>query len=172
MVFSPPPRKPPVEIGRHTHSALGEMRLSREEFHTKSGGDIFWKKLEIFRWEGALNGLPIEIIPETGGPFPEPPSVFCDMLLRFTGDEPALRRMICADMLDLAKDWADSGELPEPTLDSFMAGVRLQAIQSYEDWAPTVYYEEIDEDRAIFAGHVVEARFNPDGTLQSASIAG
>lgn len=172
MVFSPPPRKPPVEIDRFSHPALGEMRLFREEFHAKSGGEIFWKKLEMFRWEGALNGVSIEVIPEGAGPFPDMPQACCEMIQGFANDETALRRLICADMLELARDWADSGDLPEPTLASFMAGVRLQSIQTYEDWAPTVYYEEIDADRSIFAGHVIEARFNPDGTLQSASIAG
>lgn len=172
MIFSPPPRKPAVEIGRFTHPALGDLRLMQEEFHAKSGGDLFWKKLELFRWEGVVNGCRVEVIPEKGGPFPDMPDACCAMIVGFAKDETALRRLICADMLALAKDWAESGDLPEPTLESFMAGVQLDAIQIYEDWAPTVYYEELDMKRSIFAGHTIEARFNADGTLQSASIAG
>ncbi len=172
MVFSPPPRKPPVEIDRFTHPALGDLRLLRETFHAKAGGALFWTKHEMFCWQGALNGCRLEIIPEANGPFPDMPPACCAMLLGFANDETALRRLICADMLELAKDWADSGDLPEPTLESFMAGVRLDAIQIYENWAPTVYYEELDPERSIFAGHIIEARFHPDGKLQSASIAG
>lgn len=172
MVFSPPPRQVPVEVARFQHPALGEMRLMHETFHAKGPGDLFWKKSELFRWEGRLNGFPLEVIPDEGGPFPEIPTECCAVLLGFANDEPAVRRMICEAMLDLAQDWSHSGELPEPTLESFMAGVRLEAIQTYEDWAPTLYFEEFDQERSIFAGHVIEARFNPDGSLQSANIAG
>lgn len=172
MVFKPPPRKLPEEIGQTTHPVLGEVRLMREEFHAKSGGALFWTKHEMFRWEGALNGLPIEVIPEGNGPFPEMPPDCSAMLVRLTKDEQGLRRQVCTQMLALAKDWAESGDLPEPTVETFMAGVRVQGIQIYEDWAPTIFYEEINEDRAIFAGHVIEVRVNRDGSLQSAHIAG
>jgi hypothetical protein len=96
------------------------------------------------------------------------------VLLRIGATEPALRRDVASRLLDLAKDWADSGDLPEPTLASFEAGLRLDAVHTYEDWRPTLYFEEreTDVDRTIFAGHVIEVRLDADGSINEAHIAG
>jgi hypothetical protein len=174
MASDPPPRTDPVELDAVEDKDFGRMRLMRQMFRAKSPGDKDWSEHHIVYWEGTLAGAPFNIYVEEAGPFPDMSDETRAVLLRIGATEPALRRDVASRLLDLAKDWADSGDLPVPTLASFEAGLRLDAVQTYEDWRPTLYFEEreTDVDRTIFAGHVIEVRLDADGSIMEAHIAG
>ena len=150
------------------------MRLMRQIFHAKQPGEADWSELDLVYWEGTLGGARFDIYVEEAGAFPEIPPDSRLMLKRLGATVAAMRQEVAGRMHDLARDWAESGELPEPTPASLEAALRLDAIHTYEDWAPTLYFEECetDIDRMIFAGHVVEVRLTPDGSISEAHIAG
>lgn len=174
MGSEPPPRADPVELDAVEDKDFGRMRLMRQVFHAKSPGEADWSELDLVYWEGSLAGASFSIYVEAVGAFPTMPPETRSVLLRIGATESAVRREVASRLLDLAKDWADSGDLPEPTLASFEAGLRLDAIHTYEDWRPTLYFEEreTDADRTIFAGHVIEVRLDADGSIREAHIAG
>ena len=83
--------------------------------------------------------------------------------------EPELRAMIATQMLEMAEDWRDEDEEPDPiTLESFVNRVKLESIVFDEDGSAELYYF----DDNIFAAHTIMASVNADGKLERTTIAG
>ncbi len=87
--------------------------------------------------------------------------------------DPEVRRQVAERILGLAAEWADTAELPAPTLDQLTQWLRLENI-SISDAEPTdrivFWYEEREQD--TFLGHSILADFNLDGTLTDVHLAG
>ena len=169
-----PPREPPEKLDVVHDPDFGEMQLVRQWFHAQDPGDSHWTRLSLIYWEGALSGVPFQIYVDEVGAFPAPPREARDLMVRLAASADKIALDVAAELIDTARDWAAGVDLSVPTVQSLARGLRLDVIHTYEDWAPTLYFEETepDMDRTIFAGHVVEVRFAADGVLQSAGIAG
>ena len=77
--------------------------------------------------------------------------------------------MIATQMLEMAEDWRDEDEEPDPiTLESFVNRVKLESIVFDEDGSAELYYF----DDNIFAAHTIMASVNADGKLERTTIAG
>lgn len=174
MASDAPPRTDPVEIDSVADGDFGVMKLMHQVFHAKFPDDVAWTESSMHYWQGELGGARFEIHVDQEGSFPDLPVQTREMLKRTAATVPDIRREVAFRLLDLAKDWAAGTELPEPTLASFEAGIRFTAINTYEDWRPTLYFEECeaDFDRTIFAGHVIEVRLDVEGAITEANIAG
>ena len=91
------------------------------------------------------------------------------LFVRIRDTEPALRAAIAQKMLDLAEDWRDQEEQPEPiTLESFAERIRLTSVLMHTDDNTELYYN----DDEIFLGHVVLANLGSDAQLEDVTIAG
>ncbi len=91
------------------------------------------------------------------------------MFVRIRDAEPALRAAIAQKMLELAEDWRDEDEQPEPiTLESFARRIKLTSILMHTDDNTELFYS----DDEIFLGHVVLANLGSDAQLEDATIAG
>jgi hypothetical protein len=83
--------------------------------------------------------------------------------------EPELRAAIAAKMLELAEEWRDEDEEPDPiTLESFIKRMKLTDILMHSDETAELYYSDDD----IFLGHVILANLDAKGLLEDATIAG
>jgi hypothetical protein len=83
--------------------------------------------------------------------------------------EPELRQAVCSHLLELAEDWRDEDEMPEPwTLEAFMKVVTITSASFDEDGAATIYYD----DGEVFAGHVIVVAVSSAGVFEDANIAG
>jgi hypothetical protein len=85
-----------------------------------------------------------------------------------------LRREVCSHLLELAEDWRDQDETPEPqtsgpwTPEEFMKTVTITSASFDENGAATIYYD----DGGVFAGHVIVVAVSSDGAFEAAGIAG
>jgi hypothetical protein len=80
-----------------------------------------------------------------------------------------LRGYAAASLSELAEDWRDQDEQPEPwTRDAFQATIRLESITVTADGS----YEVFFDDGGIFAGHVIIVSGTFDGGPADAQIAG
>ncbi len=90
------------------------------------------------------------------------------LFVRIRDTEPELRAAIAAMMLELAEEWRDEEEDPEPiTLESFAKRMKLTSILMH-DQTTELYYD----DDEIFLGHVILANIDANGLLERATIAG
>jgi hypothetical protein len=89
--------------------------------------------------------------------------------LRIRDAEPELRAATAAMLLELAEEWRDQAEEPEPiTLESLAKRMTLTDILMYDDQTAELYYSDDD----IFLGHVILANLDAKGVLRDATIAG
>jgi hypothetical protein len=92
-----------------------------------------------------------------------------DTFMYLRDHESGLRTQVAEQMLEMAEDWRDEDEEPDPiTLESFTSRVRLESIVLYDDGSAELYYNDDD----IFAAHTIVASVNADGKLEKATIAG
>ncbi len=88
---------------------------------------------------------------------------------RIRDTEPQLRAAIAAMMLELAEEWRDEDEEPDPiTLESFTKRMKLTDILMHSDETAELYYSDDD----IFLGHVILANLDANGLIVDATIAG
>ncbi len=87
---------------------------------------------------------------------------------RIRDTEPELRTAIAAMMLELAEEWRDEEEEPEPiTRESLAKRMKLTSILMHAH-TTELYYN----DDNIFLGHVILANVDANGLLEDATIAG
>jgi hypothetical protein len=91
------------------------------------------------------------------------------MFVHIRETESQLRAAIAAKMLELAEQWRDEEEEPEPiTLESLTKRMKLTNIVMFEGQTIELYYDDND----IFLGHVILANLGANGQLEDANIAG
>lgn len=133
-------------------------------------GELHWDK-QLEWWRSELKFRPgqtvkVSILESDPGPVIETRRA---MFLRVRDGESTLRAQTATQMLEMAEDWRDADEEPDPiTPESFASRVKLQAITLYDDGSAELYYD----DDEIFAGHTIVVQLNPNGELEAANIAG
>jgi hypothetical protein len=112
--------------------------------------------------------LEIDVTLELGAAENVPESIL-SAFKHLQNHEPELRREVCSHLLEMAEDWRNQDETPEPwTRETFMDAVTITSASFDEDGAATVYYD----DGEVFAGHVIVVAVSSDGKFQDANIAG
>jgi len=155
---------------------LGKLDLVREHFRAKSADDPVWRDLSILEWRGkhrSENGLSFDISvyadEDTVPAQPDVADIARATFRRLIGDEAGFRRIVAAQQIELAVDWAsEAGDIPLPTLESFTRALSLETVQ-FHPGRITFWYHE---DRDIFAGHALEVRLDPDGRISEICLAG
>jgi hypothetical protein len=125
-----------------------------------------------FGWWSTITNLTpdleIDLTLELGAAQSVPESIL-NAFKHLQNHEPELRRNICSHLLELAEDWRDEDDVPEPwTLEAFMKAVIITSASFDEDGAATIYYD----DGEVFAGHVMIVGVSSTGEFQDANIAG
>jgi hypothetical protein len=92
-----------------------------------------------------------------------------NLFVRIRDTEPELRAAIAAKMLELAEEWRDEEEEPDPiTLESLAKRMKLTSILMHSHQLTELFYDDDD----IFLGHVILANLDANGELEDATIAG
>lgn len=143
-------------------AVLGELtyddRLSRWDGHSAALGVPFSLSAHTFADSGA--GLPGDEAAL---------EVYRAAFLRLEKGEGELRCQVAEAMTELAEEWRDPDEDPLPvTPERFLERMKLESLSIYADGDAELFYSDGD----LFAGHVIIAAVNPDGTLRDATIAG
>ncbi len=83
--------------------------------------------------------------------------------------EPEVRAYAAAQLIDLAEEWREEDEEPDPiTPETFAARVRLEGITTEADGNTTFWYNDDD----IFARHVIVVTLNAERQFTDAQIMG
>lgn len=173
MANIPDPQLPPDEVLLSVDDAdFGPMRQIRHWTAAMGEGDVEWDVFDIVFWEGRIGEADFSVYDCPPGELLAMPKASRALFLRLAAQEADIRRDLAERLIDLAKDWALSADMPEPTVASFAASLRLDSISTGDDWRPTLWFDERDEESAIFAGQLVEAYFESDGALIHAELAG
>lgn len=131
----------------------------------------------LSRWDGVAAGLGVPFslsahtFAESGRGLTEDAATlekYRMAFLRLQRDEPILRAQMAERMLPLAEEWREDEAAGPMTAQQFLERVRLESFSIYEDGDAELFYNDGD----LFAGHLIIAVMNQDGTLGETSIAG
>jgi hypothetical protein len=165
--FRPPHEAPPQEILRTiVDPDFGPLNLVRKPFWGRAGSAP-WTLSELVEWLGARDGIEISITAERGDLQPELRNGR-QAMARLLASPGAVLTEAAAAMIQTAREWADSGDLDEPTLETLQAALDIDSV-TYSYGRITVW---ISETADIFAGHAIEMRYDDTGTLEESCLAG
>lgn len=164
---APPPQE--TRLRTVVDADFGPMTLIRRTFSARNGPRAPWTTHAYCEWRAPLplhgeiriDATEQELAPNL------PPALRAAILARLSA-EPALRAQIGADMRDIAEHWAESAERPAPDAARLAALLRLDAIAAADDRF-TFWYAETGD---IFAGHMIEVRFDQAGMITEMGLAG
>jgi hypothetical protein len=112
--------------------------------------------------------LEIDLTLELGAAQSVPESIL-NAFKHLQNHEPELRQEVCSHLLEMAEDWRDEDDTPEPwTLETLVETVTIVSASFNEDGTAIIYYNDGD----VFAGHVIMVGVSSDGKFEDASIAG
>jgi len=86
-------------------------------------------------------------------------------LLQLKKNEPSLREYAAKKLLKLANEWAEGKKV---TKEDFVARMRLEAVEFYNDLSTGLYYGDGD----LFWGHTITVDLNKDGKCTRAEFQG
>lgn len=125
-------------------------------------------------WDGQtdLGGHPAELRVQAERDCPSDPAARRTLgaaLTRLRETEGRVRAAVATRLLDLAEDWRDDEDDPEPlTVAGVMARIVPTSVELSPDGGATLYYA----DGELFAGHIILAGVDASGHVTSAGIAG
>ena len=169
MASDPPPQRPDEELVVVDDADFGPMRLIRRWSAGRSEGEREWREFDMLSWEAKRDDVAISIDVAAPSATPGLAPNTRSMILRVISNEAETRVAVAENIIDIAREWMFmSGDGPEPTIDSFAAGIVLETIGVDRAQHVTVWLEEIekDPDLSIFHGHGLCARLDGAGNIE------
>lgn len=148
-------------------------------FHDPRLGDLTYdERLQEWRGQLTLAGRAVRLsitdlaTPQAGRDLPDQPAALAahaDRVGQLIAGQDALHRAVADLLLEQANDWRDEDDTPEPlTTEAFLTATSLTDVCLYGDGSAELVYDDGD----LFAGHVIVASVDADGTVTDADLAG
>lgn len=127
MASDPPPQRPDEELVVVDDADFGPMRLIRRWSAGKSEGEREWREFDMLSWEAKRDDVAISIDVAAPSATPGLAPNTRSIILRVISNEAETRVAVAENIIDIAREWMFmSGDGPEPTIDSFAAGIVLE----------------------------------------------
>lgn len=154
-------------IDSYIDSDFGKLNLiETQTMAAVNGGPM--KPLVFRNWSGKIPATEIEILINSENNPPVIPDEIRIAFKKIMADTDSFKQKVAADQLELAKEWAEDGELNiELNEENFTKLLKIKGF-STDPERLTVW---LAEEANIFAGHEIEVRIE-NGKIQEISLAG